>query len=139
MPCPQEAAMPTGIKGLSSCGKSHWVNFHDEFNIDHMPPVNKAQVLPRHLQPRWPCCCSSFHHFHSPMFPLFLRNHAGAGHSIKQVAFGCFFPFEVSEWNSNDGNWEAFITTPKLSDFSNMSKKTNRGLVSRARSGRTSV
>lgn len=106
--------MQTGIsltKGLSCCGIGHWVNVCDEFNIDRVPPVNQAQVLTRHLQPRWPCCCSSFHHFHSPMFPLFLCNCAGVGHSIKAVAFGCFLPFRVSEWNNNDGIWEAFMTT----------------------------
>lgn len=128
MSCPhsinsQEVAMPTGIKGLSSCGIGHWVNARDEFNIDHMPRVNKAQALTRHLQPHWLCCCSSFHHFHSPMSPLFLCNHAGVGHSIKEVAFGCFLPFEVSELKNNDEIWEAFIATPKLSDFSNMSQR----------------
>lgn len=85
--------MPTGIsltKALSSGDIDHWFNICDEFNTDHMPPVNLAQVLTRHLQPRWPCCCSSFHHFHSPMFPLSMHNHADVGHS-KGHQSGCIW------------------------------------------------
>lgn len=107
---------------------SYWVNVCNGFNTGHTPPVNQAQEVTRHPQARWPCCCSSFHHFHSPMSPLFLRNHAGVGHSIKAATFGCFLPFRVSEWNNNDEIWKAFMTTTKLSFFFffQFEPKTNR-------------
>lgn len=112
--------------------KGYWVNVCDGFNTGHTPPVNQAQVLTRHLQAHWPCCCSSFHHFHSPMSPLFLRNHAGVGHSIKAAAFGCFLPFRVSEWNNNDEIWKAFMTTTKPSFFPIWTKDKQEASASRA-------
>lgn len=42
------------------------INICDKFSTNPEPHVNQAQVLTRHLQPLWPCCSSSFHHFHSP-------------------------------------------------------------------------
>lgn len=42
------------------------INICDKFSTNPEPPVSQAQVLTRHLQPLWPCCGSSFHHFHSP-------------------------------------------------------------------------